>query len=369
MTQSFFGYNDSDDDYGSCKTVQRPYLPASSMCGRYLENNPKVYWQRPQTRGHGPRMTWRHGPPVDFGVRRTLHHLDHKLMVYRGRSPIILWDYLSNILNIGLGFLGSESSSQDEAFPGCWFTYPKSQAVLCWSPPTCGHTENNMLAVLTIMPLESWSVRCPAVVLVGFQGREQTASSVGTWQGVSGFGIVKEVWCTEKRVFTLCLLQIFFQSTVLVEDWIQLNLPAPIREMSSGEKGPSFRSRKFCGSLDLLQNLTGHGKALPANGRCPTIKKGSLWQWWCTRCHPLSQSPLPRAVRPGLFCVMEGSRGACRKKRWDGLSLLTIGWPWFLGRMELETFWTCFLSVQKAWSFKCHFVIFSGLCGTHTYTL
>ena len=56
------GCNDSDDDFGSGKTVQRPYPPdllralqASLFCpchGRYLENNPKVYWQRPQTRGH-----------------------------------------------------------------------------------------------------------------------------------------------------------------------------------------------------------------------------------------------------------------------------------------------------------------------------
>ena len=65
MTQYFFGYNHSDDDYGSGKTVQRPYPPASSMCGRYLENNPKVYWQRPQTRGHGPR--W----PGDMGLQWT----------------------------------------------------------------------------------------------------------------------------------------------------------------------------------------------------------------------------------------------------------------------------------------------------------
>ena len=52
-----------------------------------------------------------------------------------------------------------------------------------------------------------------------------------------------------------------------------MNLPAPIREMSSAEKGPSFRSRKFCGSLDLLQNLTGHGKALPANADAQQSKK------------------------------------------------------------------------------------------------
>ena len=220
MTQSFFGYNDSDDDYGSCKTVQRPYLPASSMCGRYLENNPKVYWQRPQTRGHGPRWPGDKRPPADFGVQMNLTPpLITNWWFTGGRSPIILWDYLSNILNIGLGFLGSESSSQDEAFPGCWFTYPKSQPVLCWSPPTCGHTENNMLAVLTIMPLESWSVRCRLQLSwLVFREGEQTAFfvlelEVSVFQALGlasgGRGVIY-LNVPMIRVFTPCLLQIFF---------------------------------------------------------------------------------------------------------------------------------------------------------------
>ena len=251
MTQSFFGYNDSDDDYGSCKTVQRPYLPASSMCGRYLENNPKVYWQRPQTRGHGPRWPGDKRPPADFGVQMNLTPpLITNWWFTGGRSPIILWDYLSNILNIGLGFLGSESSSQDEAFPGCWFTYPKSQPVLCWSPPTCGHTENNMLAVLTIMPLESWSVRCRLQLSwLVFREGEQTAFSCWNLKfrcfRLWDWPQEVVVWSISMYRWYVFLLRVFcryfLQSTVLVEDSIQLNLPAPIREMSSAEKGSLFQ--------------------------------------------------------------------------------------------------------------------------------
>ena len=66
-------------------------------------------------------------------------------------------------------------------------------------------------------------VSCPAVVVVGFQGREQTASSVWTWSfGVSGFGIGlrRSVWSIylngPKNVFLLCVFcRLFFQSTVL----------------------------------------------------------------------------------------------------------------------------------------------------------
>lgn len=167
--------------------------------------------------------------------------------------------------------------------PGCGFTYPKSQPVLRWSPRTCGHTENNMLAVLTIMPLESWSVRCrvPQLSWLVFrEGNQRHFSCLNLKKlfqslGLASGGLPVIYLNAPKNVFLLCVFCIYiFQSTeVLVEDWIQVNLPAPIREMSSAEKGPSFRSRKFCGSLDLLQNLTGHGKALPANADAQQSKK------------------------------------------------------------------------------------------------
>lgn len=201
-------------------------------------------------------------------------------MVYRGRSPIILWDCQTTyqIFEYWIDSLDPWMSLSESrhgwAFPRLLIHLPQISTSFVLKPSHlwshweqyAGRLDHYAFGILIC------EVSCPAVVVVGFQGREQTASSVWTWSfGVSGFGIGlrRSVWSISMDrktcFYSVFFAGYFFSQPCYVEDWIQLNLPAPIREMSSAEKGPSCRSRKFCGSLDLLQNLTGHGKALPAN--------------------------------------------------------------------------------------------------------